>query len=1391
VEYSLIPSEVWLDYQWDEYASNVMHTLTVANTPKDIEVLTVKGIPPELEIPEIDYPVFARVPAIRDEKTGSYAKGGSSIAEDYSYISAPTPDGKAVLIDIYLDHVIVLDPFGNKYAEWSLASGTFAKLISATSDLDSLWLLYWENKDEDGNNTFRVEQRLLLDGSLVEYEAMDGLSSEVQFDREWNGVRSELDLHERNFILSEPNVDFAFAIDSFVELSEITSGAINADSDLIESSQALNGDAVVDILTSYMYIHSETAIPFAFAFLNGDVLLADLSRNFVWSIPELEGAIGYSDALLADCEIGGIEVHAWSTAVQRGAVQGYLTDDYRWSCVGSIEEGNEYLSNSVPDFDLMDVHHEWTFWNSYVETQFDYDPYFETQVVGGFFTRDVIPGLDRNIQYGDEQWYNPEFTGAYQHNSEYHPNTRLITSPVIQASESNLYVINTVDRKWLNLRDTTKSEGDPERRTVKSVLYRFDKSTKCPIRTIKPAVVSMSCAYGRAATDALGLILADVFFPKEYSFHINDQPIHPIGGATIDRLIPEYHYFKEGDMLIFDEYFNLTYDEPMAFPILPSSYQSRCAVGAMNDDYSCNLGGFGDSVTQKIRQFSTVLAYGNYIVTAVCVEGYEGYYYTGTGYTRKTGIPFRVRFRVYDHVKNSYQILGGHQGALLSYSVQEFYNYVQSEVPLMPENAFNYTLSEVTISTFGASMIHSEGVIQIDEAVSADIELDTTLAVNSSVDLGFIGYREIPYIITNTSPVCTKNRDMLSVYENLSLVPLKEDQPQWAIDQYYDILAHNMLDKDFTMGQEDVYPVYDYATWHTYIPSEHSIGCYPAHTTFWTKGLTHLLKEDGTIQSSGYGWVCTEESAMFEASALVTRDRDYFEQIVPRPVQYAVDPDYGIFGFFRPADGEVSKQTRTGNSFLNGTSAEVQEAFPCATLWDEDYWAHVHVTGQWYTMGCRLYKFYAPDTEPYTLFELQDQYQNQSGVIQYFTYRHFGLNTDTKEIYVVRCSGKHNIFSLPNKYGGDYESMRFTMQLYVDIPTWDNFYECNPFYLSPKDYSDVVEVIEFEDNNYTNRDVLVLDYDFSIKYAIGPSSIDGLHEDDVIQHVIGKNGYIFIFTQVKEAVPYDWGTLFKDWFLEDTELLQRYGHFDNYVTYRKARLYVIRGSLKGSTAKLLYEINNGTFGQDNIVIQEVTDTHVWLNWDGIRPFMRGPLSSIGVRLDGTGIDEVPGLVAVVNGVYEDGWQLITYSRTESLPTQTNASRYAEVYPTGFPYNSGFIYAPEYESKAQQMTFWGNLVGVYLGWDNTYRRKYLSHLTILDEATLNKIAWDGSSTINSPTDMYLRIYNTKPACQPAVSQFFILRYYDWVQSDVTLKGELLLSAPTTWISINNGTGVVVL
>lgn len=1425
---SLFRSDVSLDYVWDDHASNLMHVLTVAETPKDIETLVFRGFPPELACVEND-PSAIRVPALQDAKTGSYVLSGSdTIAEDHSYISAPSPDGKAVLIDFYLDQVLVLDQFGRKYAKWALPGGTLMKLISATSDTDSLWLLYWENIDDNGNNTFRFERRNLIDGSLVEYEATDGISSEVMFDREWNAVLGGSDLDEWYAVLGDSFIDIREAIESLAALSEILTNTFNADCVLDNSTYTFESDSVLEVITEFSFISSETSMeateeeeePYVFTHMESTTLLADLSRNFVWSVPECPGTPGSSDCLLADCEVEGVEVHAWVTMVDRSWY--CHTTAYVWWHIG---EPDQLLYGNFPptmmDFDLMDVHHEWTVFSSEGFWPYDYFylyPYSSIRSTSGTgegaysndpkgsYASKYMPGLDKHIQYGDEQWYDPEVTGSFQGTSRY-KNKRPISSPVIQASESNLYVINTFSRKWLNLRDLTKDEGDPDRRTTKSIVYRYDKESVHPIKSVKPQIVSMSCAYGRAATDKLGLILVDTFTPAEYSLPYTNycRADFPIGVNSTEWRDPEDKFFKEGDMLIFDENLTLVYDEPKALPLALYSLINSKHVFNMGEhaqtypDYSYYEG--------QTRQFSTVLAYGEYIITVYSEEGH------------KPGVTSRFRFRVYNAAKESYEILVGKQGSLLGYSVRPFYNYVASDMDLFADDSWYFACADIELAASSSSMIHSEVCIQIDEAVGAYADIFIDIAIGAEVQLGNLGYREQDYIISNTSPVTTLNREVLTRFGGYTYVwpideiPIKEDQPFWAY-ALRELLASNMLTKDYTTPIPQDTDVGSIALPCINDRDNHATGCYPASTHIWIRQpsdyryLGEPLKE-----VSGARWYVKEESALWEAQAFGTRDSTYEDgervnsvwNVIPLPVQYAVDPDYGIFGFFRPADGELSKDVRDCQTFLDSSDSAVQEGFPGIEEYTEPYeMLYVSVTGQWYTMGCRLYKFEGIDTLPYSMYELQDQYTDSSGTTHYFTYRHFGIDSNKKEIFVVRCKGKHNIFSIPNRYDDTYDIYddplpyykRLQFQKYISIPTWDEFYDWTFAHtLYPKDLIYwPIESIEFEDNSYTDRDILVLDYDFGIKYAIGPASIDGLQDDDVIQHVVGKDGYVFIFTQVKEAAG-NWEDLFEDWFNSDEELLKRYGHMESFVTYRKARMYAVRGSLKTGTAKLLHEFNYGTFGQDNIVIQEVTDTHVWLNWDGIRPFMRGPLSGIGIRLDGTGIDEVPGLVAVVENVYAEGWQLITYPRTVEFPDTNNAE--SKYYDPGTV--SRVTLSSEYYDRTderQSNVFWGEAqnvldlenIGGYTAKD---RSAYASYLNILNENTLDIIDIDKSVCVNGPYDIWDNIYVMNPACHPAVSTFVKLRVYDWVSSDVTLKGESLLNTPTTWIVANNGTNGVVL
>jgi len=320
-----------------------------------------------------------------------------------------------------------------------------------------------------------------------------------------------------------------------------------------------------------------------------------------------------------------------------------------------------------------------------------------------------------------------------------------------------------------------------------------------------------------------------------------------------------------------------------------------------------------------------------------------------------------------------------------------------------------------------------------------------------------------------------------------------------------------------------------------------------------------------------------------------------------------------------------------------------------------------------------------------------------------------------------------------------------------------------PFHYSTIDPGKV-PLYEQKPNVYDNRDILVYDYDLNLVTTI--SSVLGLSDEDVILHVIERNNVFYILTHVKAEEQFSWGQQAATHSYAPQPAPMAYQDDKYGYCYDRTRLYKIPQRIQG-TAELIYEFDWAGHSVGDTLIQEVTDHHVWLNWSGVHKERSGAFMGVGVRLDGTGYDEVPGLIAIIYDYYEpEKWHLMCYTNI----SQTN-------YQSGYP-------------TAEKFVRWGDGERTKL---SIYRESDISLLKHdkvyhpINEWLENMPGWYYQYDVYGDHIYHASsiLGRKRGGPQPGYSQVIRRRYYDWVYSDVSLRAISSSLKPQTWISTTTG------
>jgi hypothetical protein len=595
----------------------------------------------------------------------------------------------------------------------------------------------------------------------------------------------------------------------------------------------------------------------------------------------------------------------------------------------------------------------------------------------------------------------------------------------------------------------------------------------------------------------------------------------------------------------------------------------------------------------------------------------------------------------------------------------------------------------------------------------------------------------------------------------------------------------------------------------TYIPTPgYYRGTYPWGARFWSLGAGFIQEHLADPLQPAQTWRVT---TFDHTGGGPTGPYKGF----PHPVQYVVDELTGqTFGLFR--------------------------------LWEEpndmSSWGYFHAGGT-------LHKYADPQSVPVRSLPLPGYLpkEGSSTYDPFVQYRHIGISPKNKRLYVIRALGRRDHWHYETIYRAPIQT---TMEGTLDgvhgdgALTFCQFQACpgpeqydqegaytsysygswwtpadlaspcdeNVFSLDLTIYTPVLSLHNwiydiysffFEDhatvmgdtanyisdygatqNIYDNRDILVFDYD--LNYVTQIKTIQGLPEDEVLLHLREKDGDFFILAYKKDAEPFNWG----QW--EEQDRFPRIINADHVKTdkygwcYQSLKIYKLARSIY-APVELIYEVPWGSHSSSDVVIQAITDTHIWINWDGIRKARAGAYLSMGIKRDGSGYVEAPGLVAVLPGYYGDGNYLLCYKRKSRRSSKTEWNLdYADW---------GSVYGAVYQNE--------------FGWNNfgfpTWGDDEVTKMVILDERTLRIVKHDfvwfpeeewhnydgyrmgepGYGSSSSNLEQYVKGGRYRGAPQPGYSQVIMKRHYNWIRTTVNLKVRRSAMVPKTWIKATSG------
>lgn len=479
----------------------------------------------------------------------------------------------------------------------------------------------------------------------------------------------------------------------------------------------------------------------------------------------------------------------------------------------------------------------------------------------------------------------------------------------------------------------------------------------------------------------------------------------------------------------------------------------------------------------------------------------------------------------------------------------------------------------------------------------------------------------------------------------------------------------------------------------------------------------------------------------------------------------------------------------------------------------------------------RLYRTSSPNTNYDLEINLPLRVVEETTYNTYwFNYRKLGIDKTKKRLIIIRVKGGLDYRGFSNFYFSDLSEegrSKSAYELFVPedtYPSWDPSWDLTNYDTIKFDY--LLSEHVYEVNTYAQRDFLI--YNYELGFVDHISVINGLQDDDVVCHLYEKNGIYYILTQVKEPEPASPEDFFNT-VLQNQTGYESDTHFYKYTryVYKKTRVYTLEGNLKTDSAVLFYEFNYSTSSLDSIMIQEVTDKHIWLNWDGVSRFEPVPFVGFALNLDGSGHTEVPFLQTVYFNNETQKWEIIVREITDdnrlpnaefggsggtafghhSSETKLAPIKIRDRFPkTGNPVinpvGDKYVFRDQIERLVEAHSgftdtelidslykyYFCVITDKVLSYDeenfNFLREESVFQETAEYNLNINSI-WYWSEYDDAITG-YSYDGQRKFAMYPAVSRVLTIKLYDWVKTNVFLvKTMSPVSQPNTWITYTNG------
>ncbi len=772
--------------------------------------------------------------------------------------------------------------------------------------------------------------------------------------------------------------------------------------------------------------------------------------------------------------------------------------------------------------------------------------------------------------------------------------------------------------------------------------------------------------------------------------------------------------------------------------------------------------------------------------------------------------------------------------ALLAYRVEDVQYAISSDCLLLPHTSWHYMEVDASVHVWGAQGVSSDATVTISEAISTDIFLDTGMALAVDCILTTYGHKKILHIISNSSP--NELRDKGTAYlpvDHMGTYPfttrfwsigtgeayndVDEIVPAWYIDNLHNPVPANAKEVDETGWAEDLASTYPYPIQYV-TDNENGVifGLYRATEGHNNTGLVKYYgdgpidnNEYHTYTDGGFEAVANKNSQNLGMGAWIHKydtvnsmptksiyipgylhstsaaTYDPFTQIryigtSPTNKRIYVIRAYGRRDYFSALPWGLNN---VRSPFLESLELGLNYVTTDNRRWN--FSTNFDKDSGFYVSDAETRLSYVPDAEdwggvnseddPYTFFYNMPWFTDESTMLDSSSFSaYMAMNETTGLRGFTPSDNNAATLNLTNTYPHQ-SAVKFGFTITAltgEDSAWaDNDNDYFPWYVHGQFNPELVPLYEQTANIYDVRDILVYNYDLELVTTI--SSIRGLEDNDVILHVVERDSIFYVLTQAAEAV-YNWAAFNArraiDQPVPSTYQDDKYGY-----CYRKTRIYTVTNTMNGA-ASLLYEFPWAGHSVGDTLIQEVTDTHIWLNWSGVHTERAGSFLGVGVKLDGSGYIEVPGLIALIKGHYgeDEEWHALCYTNTSQKS----------------PIITEYTHPYTYNTTAMRHSYIGDK---FPRWGDGRKSK----LSVLTEADLGFLEFDvtnheyeehwfkGLEYMDEAYELVDNFSFYLGGTQPGYSQVVNRIYYDWVITDVSLRETVESLRPTTWIKTTTG------